>query len=527
MGSGGRRPGAVSGRDVDGLLHAVVAEIGETLGFWSVDLWACSEDADTLECRAWWCRDTGAGAGSCVGAVVGLDQSHDLRRLVLTAEVVERHLGDDLSPADAAALGQAGFSSRIDVPLQAGAEVLGVLSLAERGDARRLSGEQREQLWSLARLAAAVLHGTRLYEAEVVRAVHLADLLAAGRGLTVALSPEDVAEAVREEVAGFVPGGAREAGLFLRRDDGSYARAGSTSPEAAPVDAVVRQAVAAGTPQQARTPDGASRLVLPLLAEGDVLGFVDVRAPFRRPFRPRELELATLLAGQTAAALRRARTFRILQSRAATDSVSGLYSRWYFFERLYAEVARARRYSQPLSLVIAELDREEELAASRGPSFRDAALAAVARLVLSCLRDKVDVACRLGGGRFAMLLPNTPSAPAAAGLVAERIRARVAGTPLSDDDEGALGRFTMSLGVAGYPDAEDADELMAAAEFMLAAARAAGGDCVQPPPEPEPEDEGTDPDGDEAEPTADGDESAGSGDVSTLDDPEPGDEPST
>ena len=49
------------------------------------------------------------------------------------------------------------------------------------------------------------------------------------------------------------------------------------------------------------------------------------------------------------------------------------------------------------------------------------------------------------------------------------------------------GRFTMSLGVAGFPEAaEDADELAGAAEERLAAARAAGGDRVEPPlPEPD------------------------------------------
>ena len=161
------RPGALAARDVDGLLHAVVADVGESLDLWSVDLWAFSDDADTLECRAYWCRDPAAAlAGDCMGAVVGLDQSHDLRRLVLAAEVVERHLGDDLSPADTAALTQAGFTSRIDVPLLAGAEVLGVLSLAEKRAVRRLSPDERARLATLARLAAAVLRATRLYEAE-------------------------------------------------------------------------------------------------------------------------------------------------------------------------------------------------------------------------------------------------------------------------------------------------------------------------------------------------------------------------
>jgi diguanylate cyclase (GGDEF)-like protein len=476
------RIGAVPGRDVDGLLQAVVAEAGKTLGFWSVDLWVFSGDADTLACRAWWCRDADAGAGGCVGAVVGLDQSHDLRRLVLAAEVVERHADDELSSADAAALVQAGFTSRIDVPLLAGAEVLGVLSLAEMRTVRRLAGDERELLGSLARLAAAVLHATRLYEGEAERAGRLVDLLATGHGLAAALSVADIMAAVRDEAAAVAPGVPREVEVYLRRDDGTYAPADGETASAR-ADALARQAVELGRPEQARLADGRTRLVAPLLAEGGGLGYIDVRAQLRRPFRAPEVELGMLLAGQTAAALERARRFRVLQSRSATDAVSGLFSRWYFFDRLYAEVARARRYREPLSLIIAELDREERLVASHGAVARDAVLAAIARIVLSSLRDKVDVACRLGGGRFALLLPNTPSGPTAAGLVAERIRTRVAGTHLSDDEVGELGRFTMSLGVAGYPaEAEDADELMVAAESMLQTARTAGGDRVEPPP---------------------------------------------
>ena len=125
------RPGAVAGRGVADLLRGVVADVGEALDLWSVDLWTFSDDADTLACRAYWCRSDAAKAGDCVGAVVTLDQSHDLRRLVLAAEVVERHIDDELSPADAGALAQPGFTSSIDVPLLAGAEVLGILSLAE------------------------------------------------------------------------------------------------------------------------------------------------------------------------------------------------------------------------------------------------------------------------------------------------------------------------------------------------------------------------------------------------------------
>ena len=491
-----QRPGAIAARGSGELLQAVVSDVGESLDLWSVDLWAFSDDADTLECRAYWCRDSRAAkTGDCVGAVIGLDQSHDLRRLVLAAEVIERHIGEDLSPTDAAALTQAGFTSRIDVPLLAGAEVLGVLSLAEKRAVRRLTPDERARLGTLARLAAAVLRATRLFEAESERAERLVGLLVTGHGLSASLAAHEVVAAVREEAAQLVNGVVCDAEVVLRQDDGGFARVaaageGGSARTAWRADAVARQAVDLARPEQVRTADGRARLVLPLVAGERTAGYLELTAPLRRQFRKTEVELASLLAAQTAAALERARAFRALQSRSATDTLTGLYSRWYFYERLYAEVARARRYREPLALVVCEVDGEEDLTRARGPAFRDAVLAAMARLLQTSLRDKVDVACRLGGGRFALLLPNTAHTPEAAGLVAERIRARVASTRLSNDELGALGRFTMSLGVAGYPDAaEDADELASAAEARLAAARSGGGDRIEPPlPEPDDQD---------------------------------------
>ncbi len=490
------RLGEVAGRAVSGLLSTVVADVGESLGFWSVDLWTFSGDADTLACRAYWCSDPAAmDAGDCVGTVVGLDQSHDLRRLVLSGESMERHVDDELSPADAAALTQRGFTTRIDVPLLAGAEVLGVLSLAETRAVRRLSMEERERLGAFARLAAVSLRLTQLYEAEADRAGRLLALLDAGRGMTAALGVRETVAAVREEAVRLLPGVPCAATMVLRQDDGTYARVqpAASDADADPwrADAVARQAAELRRPEQARSADGRARLILPLVAGGRSLGYLELTAVLQRRFREPEVELAMLLAAQTASALDHARAFRALESRSATDTVTGLYSRWYFYERLYAEVARARRYRQPLTLVVAELDGEEGLVQSRGPAFRDAVLAAMARLLQASLREKVDVACRLGGGRFALLLPNTPAGPAAAGLVAERVRLTVAETRLIDDELGALGRFTMSLGIAGFPEgAEDADELAAAAEAMLATACAAGGDRVEPPlPEPDEEDE--------------------------------------
>lgn len=492
---------AVAGREVADLLHAVVAEVGRALSLWSVDLWTFSSDTDTLECRAYWCSDAAAARRSdCTGAVVTLDQSHDLRRLVLVAEVVERHAGDDLAPADAAALIQAGYTLRIDIPLMAGAEVLGVLSLADTTEGRRLTVEEHARLDTLARLAAAVLRAVRLAEAHARRCDTLTGMLAAGSGIAASLSTDEIVAAVRSEASRLLPGVACRADVVVRQDDGTFAPAASVREPGAKesrADALARQAADLGRPEQARSADGQARLLVPFRRDEPADGYLELTAPLNRSFRRQEVELAALLAGQAGMALERARAFRALQGRTATDVVTGLYGRWYFYERLYAEVARARRYRQPLSLVMAELDGDD-LSRARGRPFRDAVLAATARLLLASLRDKVDVACRLGVGRFALLLPSTPPGPEAAGLVADRVRRRVGGTLLADDELGELGRFTMSLGVAGFPqDAEDGDELAAVAGDRLARAAAIGGDRVEPPlPEPEEEPEGGAPEGD-------------------------------
>ena len=83
-------------------------------------------------------------------------------------------------------------------------------------------------------------------------------------------------------------------------------------------------------------------------------------------------------------------------------------------------------------------------------------------------------------GEFALLLPNTgPFRPGAA-LVAQRLREAVEGMELRSEDNVSLGRFTLSVGVAGFPrHAEDADELGGCAVEALAKARALGGGRVQ------------------------------------------------
>jgi diguanylate cyclase (GGDEF)-like protein len=475
-------PRAAVGRDPGELLQAVAEQIGRTLDVWSVDLWSFSSEADTLTCRAYWCREAGAAA-DCAGAVVGLGQSQDLRRLVLAGEVVERHVDDDLPPAEAAALAQSGFTSRIDVPLLSGSEMLGAVSICERRAVRRFSPVERELLDGLCRLAAVILRTTALYEHETSRNRRLLEILEVSRGLGAGMDLVDIAEAVREEARRHLAAIAADVVVVLRQDDGSFVRpprlqdsAGAAGGLVAwPADALARQAVDLGRVEQAQGPGTLARLIVPLRAGAVTIGYIEASAAMGRSFRPDEAEIVTLLADHGAAALAAARASGALRNRSATDLLTGLYSRWYYYERLYAEVRRSRRYKQPLSLLIAELDGYEDFVRASDAPRREAMLTGMSRVVRGCLRDKVDVPFYLGGGRFSVLLPSTRCLESGAGVVAERVRAVVADTRLKDDDLGALGVFTVSAGAAGFPEiADDPDELITAAEAALVRAAAAG-----------------------------------------------------
>jgi diguanylate cyclase (GGDEF)-like protein len=151
------------------------------------------------------------------------------------------------------------------------------------------------------------------------------------------------------------------------------------------------------------------------------------------------------------------------------DSATGLYNAAAFTELLDNEVERARRSGARLGVVIAELDDFPALtAAGPAPASQRQLLAGVGAVFRSAPRQ-IDICARLGGGRFALLLPYTDEHGGF--LVSERIRERIA--PLDG------GRARMSFGVAGFPrSGASSQAVFQAAETALAEAHEAGGNRV-------------------------------------------------
>lgn len=180
-----------------------------------------------------------------------------------------------------------------------------------------------------------------------------------------------------------------------------------------------------------------------------------------------EMELFRTLSGGLAMAVENARLYEL----AITDSITGLYVRRYFDERLHQESSRAARYNTELSVLVLDLDRFKEINDTYGHTVGDEVLHAVAQAILRGTRDS-DIAARWGGDEFAVLLPETGAD--AAERTADRIREAVAATRLPIDALGCT-TMTVSIGVASYPlEVTDVEELVKLADKALYEAKRRG-----------------------------------------------------
>jgi diguanylate cyclase (GGDEF)-like protein len=152
------------------------------------------------------------------------------------------------------------------------------------------------------------------------------------------------------------------------------------------------------------------------------------------------------------------------------DVVTGLRTRRFADEVLHVEFLRARRYRNPLSVVMADLDHFKQVNDRFGHLAGDAVLRGVAGVIDGLVRA-TDVAARFGGEEMIMIQPQNDAGGAS--VMAERVRAEVEAARFEVEGE-SIG-VTVSVGVAQFhPDMDSPRVLVGLADRALYRAKEAG-----------------------------------------------------
>jgi two-component system, cell cycle response regulator len=172
------------------------------------------------------------------------------------------------------------------------------------------------------------------------------------------------------------------------------------------------------------------------------------------------------LANRAGPAIENAHRFREARQLADLDALTGLHNRRYFHETLGREVARAHRYGRRLALVVFDLDDFKAINDRIGHLAGDGVLAEVAERVRSVVRS-ADVACRVGGDEFGIILPESTLADAE--QLSHRMQAAVASRPIGD-----AGMLQLSAGAAELRSEDDATKFFERADDALYRAKESG-----------------------------------------------------
>jgi diguanylate cyclase (GGDEF)-like protein len=199
-----------------------------------------------------------------------------------------------------------------------------------------------------------------------------------------------------------------------------------------------------------------------------------------RSFDAVDLSLLDVIGPQISVALERAEwqeRANQFQLMSITDPLTGLLNRRYLEERLTEELNRSKRYSYPMSCLMIDIDDFKSYNDRNGHQAGDVALKITAHSLKAALRS-ADIACRYGGEEFCILLPQTSLTEA--GVIAERMRQKVAETDYPYGKAQPRGTVSISIGISTFGKHIDtAESVIAAADRALYNAKHLGKNRIE------------------------------------------------
>lgn len=152
-------------------------------------------------------------------------------------------------------------------------------------------------------------------------------------------------------------------------------------------------------------------------------------------------------------------TTKKLETLATTDSLTQLHNRYSIMSILDSEMQRSKRYGEPLSVSMFDIDHFKDVNDTYGHDVGDDVLHTISEIVQNSLRS-VDIIGRYGGEEFLIIMPNTPFKDAK--QINERVR-----QDIEKHNFEKVGKVTVSIGMVTYDKKENIDQLFKRLDKLL------------------------------------------------------------